>query len=246
MNTAIIDGDMIVYRAAAGSEHEIKWDDDVFTLHLDLNEARDKVATALDNILRKLNTTQYKMVFSPSKNFRHEICNTYKANRANKRKPLGYRYLVQDIFNKFHGVRFPNVEADDAVGILCTSDDSCIAVSGDKDFATLPCRWYNFMKDELTERDVEEANYNHLLQTLTGDSTDGYAGVRGIGPKTAEKLLTKKGASWKTVVEIYESKGMTEDEALLNARLAYLLRADDYDIKNHKIKALWTPQTKNK
>tara|TARA_A100001015_G_C15021488_1_gene728216 strand:+ start:2519 stop:2827 length:309 start_codon:yes stop_codon:yes gene_type:complete len=102
------------------------------------------------------------------------------------------------------------------------------------------------MKDELTERDVEEANYNHLLQTLTGDSTDGYAGVRGIGPKTAEKLLTKKGASWKTVVEIYESKGMTEDEALLNARLAYLLRADDYDIKKHKIKALWTPQTKNK
>ena len=242
MIKAIIDGDMVVYRAAAGSEHEIKWDDDVFTLHLDLNEAKDKVATALDSILSKLNTTQYSMVFSPSKNFRHEICNTYKANRANKRKPLGYRYLVQTIFDTFNGIRFPNIEADDTIGILCTTDDSCVAVSGDKDFATLPCRWYNFLRDELTERDLEEANYNHLVQTLTGDMTDGYSGVKGIGPKTAEKLLSKKGATWDSVVEIYESKGMTADEALLNARLAYILRADDYDVSTHKIKNLWTPK----
>lgn len=242
MIKAIIDGDMVVYRAAAGSEREIKWDDDVFTLHLDMNEARDKVATALDTILTTLNTTKYSMVFSPSKNFRHEICNTYKINRANKRKPLGYRYLVQDIFENFNGIRFPNIEADDTIGILCTTDDSCVAVSGDKDFATLPCRWYNFLRDELTERDLEEANYNHLIQTLTGDMTDGYSGVKGIGPKTAEKLLSKKGATWDSVVEIYESKGMTADEALLNARLAYILRADDYDIPTHKIKDLWTPK----
>lgn len=235
---------MLAYRAASSSEKEIRWSDDIFTLQLDLNEAKDKFSTNLNHILKKLGTDQYVCAFSPSKTFRHEICTTYKANRKTKRKPLGYSTLLGDLFIMHNGVRFPNVEADDAIGILCTGNDSYIAVSGDKDFATLPCRWYNDLKDEMSERTVEEANYNHLVQTLTGDATDGYAGVKGVGPKTADKLLKQKGATWKSVVEIYESKGMTADEALLNARLAYILRADDYDVNQHKIKALWSPPSK--
>jgi DNA polymerase-1 len=163
METAIIDGDMLAYRAAASSEKELRWSDDIFTLHLDLNEAKDKFTTFVDHILAKLGTNAYHCVFSPSKTFRHELCVTYKANRANKRKPLGYSDLLKDLFLLHHGIRFPNVEADDAIGILCTRDDSYIAVSGDKDFATLPCRWYNDLKDEMSERSVEEADYNHLF-----------------------------------------------------------------------------------
>jgi DNA polymerase-1 len=201
----------------------------------------DKVQASLSTILHKLNTNNYACVFSPSKTFRHEICPTYKANRKDKRKPLGLKDLINDVFKYHNGMRHNNIEADDLIGILCTKNDSYVAVSGDKDFATLPCKWYNFLKDEYSERTVEEANYNHLIQTLTGDTVDGYAGVKGIGPKTAEKLLRSKGASWSTVVDIYESKGMTKEEALLNARLAYILRADDYDVKTQTIKALWTP-----
>ena len=241
MSKAVLDGDMIAYRAAFGSEHEIRWDDDLFTLHLDLNEALDKVHTALVAILHKLNTADYVTVFSPSKTFRHDLTPTYKANRKDKRKPLGLKVLMHEVYEMHNGMRHDNIEADDLIGIICTGDDSCIAVSGDKDFATLPCKWYNFLKDEMSERTVEEANYNHLIQTLTGDSTDGYMGVKGIGPKTAEKLLTSKGATWSSIVDIYESKGMTEEEALLNARLAYILRSDDYDLETKQIKQLWNP-----
>ena len=71
-----------------------------------------------------------------------------------------------------------------------------------------------------------------------GDATDGYQGLKGVGPKTAVKLLDKHGWDWGAVVKIYESKGMTEADALLTARLAYILRKDNF--KDGKI-ILWKP-----
>lgn len=236
---AVIDGDMIVYRAAFGSEKEIKWCDDVYTLHMDMNEALDKVSTSIDSILRKLNTSTFALAFSPKKNFRHELYDQYKANRTDKRKPLGLGDLISRVKTQYDAMMYPNIEADDAIGIICTNDKSCVAVSGDKDFLTLPCKFYNFLKDELVETSLEEANYNHLIQTLAGDPVDGYAGVKGVGIKTAEKLLAKVGATWEGVVEVYTSKGYTEDDALLNARLAYILRDGDYDFDKQNIIKLW-------
>ena len=82
----------------------------------------------------------------------------------------------------------------------------------------------------------------HLVQTLSGDQTDGYSGVTGIGVKRATTLFEDKGYSWKTVVEAFEEKGMTEEDALLNARLARILTADDYDFKHNK-PIPWTPSS---
>ena len=42
-----------------------------------------------------------------------------------------------------------------------------------------------------------------------------------------------------TVVEAYEKAGLTEDDALVTARLARILRAEDYDGVNIK---LWEPK----
>jgi DNA polymerase-1 len=241
MNKAIIDGDMIVYRSAFGSEHEIKWDDDVYTLHLNMREAFDKCTDIIDSICKRLDTTDYILAFSPSVTFRHNLFPDYKANRKDKRKPLGLRDLVDKVFTDHNGKRVDNIEADDLIGIMCTGNDSYVACSGDKDFATLPCRWYNFIRDEYSERTHEEADYNHLIQALAGDPTDNYMGVKGIGVKTADKLLKQKGATWQTVVDIYKSKELTEYDALLNARLAYILRCDDYDEATGKIN-LWKPK----
>ena len=76
---------------------------------------------------------------------------------------------------------------------------------------------------------------------MAGDSTDGYGGVPGVGLITAQKLLDKHGESWETVVDVYESKGLTADDALLTARLARILRHNEYDRETQEIK-LWTPQ----
>jgi DNA polymerase-1 len=135
-----------------------------------------------------------------------------------------------------------NMEADDLIGIMCTqAPKTTIALSGDKDFATLPITWYNFLRDELVTLTKEEANKNHLIQTLMGDATDGYQGLKGVGPKTAVKLLDKHGWDWEAIVKIYESKDMTEEDALLTARLAYILRTENF--KDGKI-ILWQPPTK--
>ena len=125
--------------------------------------------------------------------------------------------------------------------IWATEDpENRVAVSGDKDFATLPIHWYNHLKDTLRIISKEEADHFHLEQSLMGDSTDGFGGIKGCGPMTAKKLLDKNGATWKTVVDAYKAKGETEYEALLTARLARILRDGDYNFDTHEI-TLWTP-----
>jgi DNA polymerase-1 len=98
------------------------------------------------------------------------------------------------------------------------------------------------------------ADYWHMYQTLTGDSTDGYPGCPGIGPVKAEKILEggyvvdDPGAvktfnvnlAWGHVVAAYEKAGLSEAVALENARVARICRASDYSIKTKEVR-LWTP-----
>ena len=79
----------------------------------------------------------------------------------------------------------------------------------------------------------------HLIQTMAGDNTDGYSGVPGIGIKRAEQIFKLKGYTWKAVVETFEDKGMTEEDAITNARLARILTSNDYDHEK-KEPILWT------
>jgi DNA polymerase-1 len=48
------------------------------------------------------------------------------------------------------------------------------------------------------------------------------------------------GKYWEAIVEAYESKGFTEEDALVQARVARILRKDDWDFDNNCHK-LWTP-----
>lgn len=243
MKVLYIDGDMVAYRAAFSNEVETKWDDNVWTLHTDVNAALAYVDDFIFSLCKKFKTEAYQIVFSPRRNFRYEIFPAYKANRSGTRKPLGLSGIIKETRQRHPSLLEEGIEADDLIGILCTKDpENTIAISGDKDFATLPITWYNFLRDELKTFTEEEANRNHLTQTLMGDSVDGYKGLKGVGIKTAIKLLDKHGWNWEGVVKIYESKGQTEDEALLTARLAYILR--DKDFTDKKV-TLWTPTKQN-
>ena len=46
----------------------------------------------------------------------------------------------------------------------------------------------------------------HLVQTLAGDQTDGYAGCPGIGVKRAITLFEEKEYSWKAVVQAFAER----------------------------------------
>ena len=124
------------------------------------------------------------------------------------------------------------------MGIYATKLTGNIIVSPDKDMRQIPGKLYN-LEDTTTITPEEGAKW-HLIQTLAGDQTDGYSGVPGIGVKRAQTLFEKEGYSWATVVKAFESKGLTEEDALLNARLAKILTHEDYDAKRQEPK-LWTP-----
>jgi DNA polymerase I len=89
-----------------------------------------------------------------------------------------------------------------------------------------------------------EADVYFYRQVLTGDSTDGYPGCPGVGPKTAEKLIPEEdfteASAWGTVIKQYEKKGFGPDYALTQARLARILRNTEYTFDELQ---LWTPLT---
>jgi DNA polymerase-1 len=107
---------------------------------------------------------------------------------------------------------------------------------------TIPGAHYNYGKQESYTVTEDEANWYHLMQALTGDTTDGYPGCPGIGKVTAERVLIGEhgGPLWPRVVEQYVKKGLSEEVALMNARVARILRHTDYDFKKKEV-VLWTP-----
>jgi DNA polymerase-1 len=131
------------------------------------------------------------------------------------------------------------LEADDAMGIYATAHPGNIIVSPDKDMRQIPGKLYNL--ETTQDITAEEGAKWHYIQTLAGDQTDGYSGVPGIGVKRAETLFDKEGYSWDTVVKAFTDKGLTVDDALLNARLARILTLDDYDTERQE-PILWTPK----
>ena len=241
MKQLIIDGDMLAYRAAFSCEVETKWDEDHWTLTSSETEMMAEVDRFFDNLSKNLGSDTIVPVFSPRENFRLDLFPDYKAHRKDKRKPLGLRWLIEWVKSAYDGLTAENMEADDLMGIICTRDpEGTIAVSGDKDFGTLPITWYNPLKEEMKTTTPEEGRNYHLVQTLAGDAADGYMGVRGIGEVTARKLFGKKGYDWEVVLEAYAKADMDEEDALLTARLAYILHDKDYNEETKEI-TLWEP-----
>nr|DAR49144.1 MAG TPA: Exodeoxyribonuclease [Bacteriophage sp.] len=243
----LFDADMVVFRATSSVETPIHWGNDLWTLHADAGEAQAKVDETILSLTEKV-LKHYKyegkyeiiMCFSDTNNFRMKILPTYKINRADKRKPVCYYAVKQWVEANYTCYQRPGLEADDCIGILATLKANTVIISGDKDFKTIPGRFYDFLRNEFYDITTEQANYWHLYQTLIGDVTDNYKGCPGMGPVSAQKLLDKEGATWATVVSAFEKKGLTEKDALVQARVARILRASDYDFKT-KQPIIWHP-----
>lgn len=249
MLQVLIDGDMFAYRSCAACERDTDWGNDIWTLHVDLNEAKEHFEDTLEEALTDaLNAMQYSgdykvtFCFSSSKNFRKKILATYKANRAGKRKPVGYAALVSWCKDNYDTVVKDWLEADDCIGILATipkNKGNALIISGDKDMGCIPAYRYDFIRKTFTNVSDDEAQRAFYTQTLMGDATDGYSGCPKIGKVTAGRILDKE-CSWDAVKEAYEKAGLSEDVAIQQARVAKILLATDYDFKKQKVK-LWKP-----
>ena len=235
----LIDADFIVYKSCAAAGTEIDFGDDVILVTSNFSDAYGATTRELTKLRDQFGSfTPIILFFSDTKNFRKKIMPEYKGHR-NRKKPCGYKRVINRLKTEFEVIIMPELEADDAMGVYATQNPGNIIISPDKDMRQIPGKLYNL--DENFTITPEEGSKWHLIQSCAGDQTDGYGGVPGIGVKRAETLFKEKGYTWKAVVEAFAEKDLSEEEALINARLAKILTVDDYDFKQ-KRPILWSPK----
>ena len=238
----LIDGDQYLYRSCAAVETEIRWDDENHVLYSNIEEAWELITESIKALQHLFDTKDYVLCLTGPDNFRKKIDPTYKGHRIN-RKPLCWADCRARLIEAYNTMELPHLEADDVMGILATkpgSTDTKIIVAMDKDMKTVPAHVWN--GKELCQYDEEQADYWHMYQTLTGDSSDGYKGGPGVGPGKAEKVrkVAPPQSGGEQGVGCYTRAGLTEEDALVQARLARILRWSDWDSEK-KEPILWQP-----
>jgi len=166
--------------------------------------------TMLQKIIRE-RRPQYLAVAFDEKGptLRHAEFKEYKAHRPPMPDALSrqipYIHRVVEAF-AIPVIKLAGYEADDLIGTLAAQAASqgleVVIVTGDKDMFQLlspTVRIYDPVKDKfLTEEDcldrfgVEPARVVEVMG-LMGDATDNIPGVKGIGEKTAKKLIAEFG-----------------------------------------------------
>lgn len=239
----LIDGDIIAFRSAISAQET--WDEEIV---VDSRRACRKADQLIKEWMHGSRAKMPIITLSPKNggNFRKIINPEYKANRKGTDKPVVYNAVIKHLEKNYKVARIEGLEADDVMGIYGSMPrlKGSVVITIDKDLLTVPCKLFNPMKMKRPQM-IRQFSADHawMVQTLMGDKTDGYAGAKGIGPKKAEAALGDCGTvgqMWQSVVGLYEKQGQTEEEALLNCRMARILRHDDYDQQNHRIK-LWSP-----
>ena len=243
----VVDGDIFLWECGLSVETSIHWGDDMWTLHADAQEARLRLDIALASLREKTNAATMVVALSGDENWRKSVLPTYKYHRKKSRKPVVFFALKEYVRETYRTFEYPQLEADDVCGMLMgrklwrTRFDR-VLVSTDKDLLQIPGLHYNPNKPEegITEVSEEDGDYNHLFQALTGDLVDGYSGCPGVGPKTAQKILGSN-PCWAKVLDAYRKAGLTEEDALVQARVARILRESDFDYNNEEV-ILWEPR----
>ena len=113
-----------------------------------------------------------------------------------------------------------------------------IICSLDKDLRQIPGKLSQDGRtiQKLSKRDCD---HWHMIQTLTGDSVDGFSGCPKIGKVTAQKILKDKKLplkeQWELVVKAYAKEGLLEHDAFQQAQVARILRHGEYNKKTGEV-----------
>ncbi|WP_293935388.1 hypothetical protein [Iodobacter sp.] len=240
-----VDGDWLAVRAAFGSANTWDFKDgcDPFTVW-NTGKACHDFECKIDGLVDELGADDFIISFSSPVNFRKEIDPSYKANRDPEKKPPNLGDIKKHCENKYYCLEIFGIEADDVLGIYCSDKqphEIRIMYGLDKDFQTVPAVQYRpkFMKAPavLLDQTELEADLFHAYQTLVGDTVDGYAGLKGCGPKGAQKILDgceNVTQIWTAVRAAYAKKKVSDDICLIQARLSRILRSGDFDFATDK------------
>jgi len=174
-----------------------------------------------------------------STTFRNEMFDNYKANRSAAPEELIPQFdLAKEATSAF---QIPNIgvkgyEADDCIGTISKSTrhhTNVYILTGDQDILQLldDNIYVSLLKKGYGNYDVydhhkfyEEKGFHPQqfidVKGLMGDTSDNYPGVRGIGPKTAEKLIKEFGSIDQLLQSLHlispsQRKKIEEDRELL-------------------------------
>lgn len=167
------------------------------------------------------------------RSFRKNLSKTYKANR----KRNEYVWLLREHY-RFNGAKYSNtLEADDLISIRANAlgVGNYIVVSPDKDLRQIGGHYwsyysvkskdfhgdyilneYGFHETEYKQKEIEfipkeEAERMFWKQMLTGDTSDNIQGLKGVGDKTAEKILSNSANPFITTAREYLKRGSKKE-----------------------------------
>ena len=170
--------------------------------------------------------------------FRKGLYSEYKANRTEMPEDMVPQFPY--IKTIAYALGIPSIEktgfeADDVIGTLVQTarahDFEVFIVSGDKDFAQVlrPHVWIlDTMKNqkigpkEAKEKWGVEPSQMIDYLAIVGDSSDNIPGVKGLGPKGAQKLLEEFGSLEKIYENLDQIKGAAHEKLKANREMAFL------------------------
>src|SRR2546423_456331 len=211
----VIDGNAVVHRA-------------FHALRQELTTSRGELTNAVYGfttiVLKALQTEQpayWAISFDlAAPTFRHQSFAAYKAHRPSMPEPLAQQFKrVHEVVDAFSipVYEVEGFEADDVIGTLAcqatTAGVETLIVTGDLDAVQLVTPTVTVLTprrgaDDITRYDEAAVHERYGLRPdqipdykgLVGDPSDNIPGVRGIGEKTATRLLQQYG----TIEGLYE------------------------------------------
>lgn len=209
---ALLDGDLILFRSAFSAEKDKE------------NIAIIRARTTIERILDTTEATGYELWFSDKRenNFRFQLEPQYKANRT-KPLPVHYKAVRQYLEEEWGAQVSLGQEADDALGISQTQGNgNTILVSIDKDMKQISGKHYNWVREELTEINSQDALVFFYQQLLTGDKTDNILSpCYRMGPEKAQSLLAYC-ESEEDMLDVVKNQYQDDSKLLHNGKLLWI------------------------
>lgn len=210
------------------------------------------LATTLSRQIEELKPDAVAVAFDlPEPTFRHKMFDAYKGTRQKAPEELTEQIeYVRKCAEALgtHPIAIPGYEADDILGTLARTGEEegyeVYVFSGDRDTLQLITEKTrviyitskeNIIYDEALFRENYGTEPKRLvdIKALMGDSSDNIPGVRGIGEKTAKKLISESG-SLDAIYENLNSLAITpsvreklregRESAYMSAELATITR----------------------
>lgn len=195
-------------------------------------------------VLREQQPSHVAVVFdAPGKTFREELYPEYKATRRETPPELKQQFPMMHELVEAMSLPLlvvPGVEADDVMGTLACQAEAAgmeaVLVTGDKDLLQLVTervRVFDPSKEEgeqwIGPEEVAErfgAGPEHVVDALAliGDTADNIPGVRGIGDKTARKLIEQYGSLENLYAHLTEIKGKMRERLEADREQAFFSR----------------------